>query len=203
MELHDPRVPVEPAGVEPVEGRGDRLRLHVGGRFDVLAVGGVDRPALGKLCGAAFEVGVAGDRRSVGADAVNPPHVERSQRKFHGDFQPRRMDVGFGDPFRRAASAGASGIARDLEIGRQGTGSPHLSRRKVGQALRHQVAAVPDEPAFDPGVADRQGVVLQTAVTALLREGGRAAEQHREQYRECVFHGRDSILPAGFCASCR
>ena len=79
LELHDPRVPVEPAGVEPVEGRGDRLRLHVGGRFDVLPVGCVDRPAAGKLCDAAFEVGVAGDRRGVGADAVDPPHVERSQ----------------------------------------------------------------------------------------------------------------------------
>ena len=79
LELHDPRVPVEPAGVEPVEGRGDRLRLHVGGRFDVLPVGCVDRPAAGKLCDAAFEVGVAGDRWGVGADAVDPPHVERSQ----------------------------------------------------------------------------------------------------------------------------
>ena len=95
------------------------------------------------------------------------------------------------------------GVARDLEVGRQGAGGPHLSRRKVGQALRHEVAAVPDEPAFDPGVADRQGVVPEPAVTAFLREGGHAAEQHRKQDRECVFHGRDSILPAGFCASCR
>ena len=189
LKLDDPRLPMEPAGIEPVEHARTPERTHILFRLDVLPVAEVRGTVAGKRSGgASFQVGVAGNGRSIPVNPVDPPDGKRAQRKFHGRFQVFRMDSGLADPGRRIRSGRGFGIAGNLEIGRRSAVQPHLPRRLVGQAVRHEVSAVPDEFPLDPGVADRQGVVSQTAVTIVLCKCTGAAQQRRGKYRECVFH---------------